>query len=127
MARLGPLLVKLPNGLDEVVGPGGHQLSQGEAQRVTIARALIKNAPILIMDEPTSALDAETESLVMAAVQEVMRGRTTLVIAHRLSTIRNAQRIVVLSDTGISEQGTHGELLALSGVYANLYNMQSKI
>ncbi len=84
-ARLEPVLAGLPKGLDEIVGPGGHNLSEGEAQRVTIARALLKDAPILIVDEPTSALDNQTETLVMAAVQAVMRGRTTLVIAHRLS------------------------------------------
>ena len=106
MARLDPVLAKLPRGLDESVGQGGHSLSEGEAQRVTIARALLKDAPILIMDEPTSALDAETESLVLAAVQEAMRGRTTLVIAHRLSTIQNADRILVLRDGVIEEQGS---------------------
>ncbi len=105
MARLGPVLAKLPAGLDEVMGQGGHSLSEGEAQRVTIARALLKDAPILIMDEPTSALDAETESMVLAAVREAMRGRTTLVIAHRLSTIQNADRILVLRDGAIVEQG----------------------
>ncbi len=126
MARLGPLLAKLPEGLDTIVGPGGHQLSQGEAQRVTIARALIKNAPILIMDEPTSALDAETESLVMAAVQEVMRGRTTLVIAHRLATIQNATRILVLRDGHIEEQGTFGELIGAGGFFSYLYSLQSQ-
>ncbi len=126
MARLGPLLAKLPNGLDELVGPGGHQLSQGEAQRVTIARALIKNAPILIMDEPTSALDAETESLVMAAVQEVMRGRTTLVIAHRLATIQNATRILVLRDGRIEEQGAFNELITAGGFFSYLYSLQSQ-
>ncbi len=126
MARLSPLLAKLPNGLDELVGPGGHQLSQGEAQRVTIARALIKNAPILIMDEPTSALDAETESLVMAAVQEVMRGRTTLVIAHRLATIQNATRILVLRDGRIEEQGPFHELISAGGFFRYLYGLQTK-
>jgi ATP-binding cassette subfamily B protein len=125
MARLGPLLEKLPEGLNTLVGPGGHQLSQGEAQRVTIARALIKNAPILIMDEPTSALDAQTESLVMAAVQEVMRGRTTLVIAHRLATIQNATRILVLRDGRIEEQGTFNELIRAGGFFSYLYSLQS--
>ena len=126
MARLGPLLIKLPNGLDEIVGPGGHQLSQGEAQRVTIARALIRNAPILIMDEPTSALDAETESLVMGAVQEVMRGRTTLVIAHRLATIQNATRILVLRDGVIEEQGPFNKLINAGGFFSYLYSLQSQ-
>src|SRR6202050_4061822 len=93
MARLTPVLAKLSAGLDEVMGQGGHSLSEGEAQRVTIARALLQDAPILIMDEPTSALDTETESMVLAAVREAMRGRTTMVIAHRLSTIQKAARI----------------------------------
>jgi ATP-binding cassette subfamily B protein len=124
-ARLGPLLAKLPAGLAEVVGQGGHSLSEGEAQRVTIARALLKDAPILIMDEPTSALDTETESLVLAAVQAAMRGRTTLVIAHRLSTIKNADRILVLRDGAIAEQGTFDELLSRGGFFSYLYNLQA--
>jgi ATP-binding cassette, subfamily B, bacterial len=124
-ARLSQLLAKLPGGLDELVGPGGHSLSEGEAQRLTIARALLKNAPILIMDEPTSALDAETESIVMAAVQAVMRGRTTIVIAHRLSTIQNADRILVLRDGQIVEQGSFTELLSRGGFFCYLYNLQA--
>ncbi len=125
MARLGPILAKLPGGFDEQMGQGGHSLSEGEAQRVTIARALLKDAPILIMDEPTSALDTETESLVLAAVQEAMRGRTTLVIAHRLSTIQNADRILVLRDGMIEEQGTFQELLSHDGFFSYLYNLQA--
>jgi ATP-binding cassette subfamily B protein/subfamily B ATP-binding cassette protein MsbA len=124
-ARLTPLIVKLPNGLDEVIGQGGHSLSEGESQRVTIARALLKDAPILIMDEPTSALDVETESLVMAAVREAMRGRTTLVIAHRLSTIQTADLILVLRDGSITEQGTFDELLSRGGFFSYLYNLQA--
>ena len=125
MARLEPILAKLPAGLDEVMGQGGHSLSEGEAQRVTIARALLKDAPILIMDEPTSALDTETESMVLAAVREAMRGRTTLVIAHRLSTIQNADRILVLRDGAIVEHGSFDELLARGGFFSYLYNMQA--
>jgi ATP-binding cassette subfamily B protein/subfamily B ATP-binding cassette protein MsbA len=125
MARLKPVLTKLPAGLDEVIGQGGHSLSEGEAQRVTIARALLKDAPILIMDEPTSALDAETESMVLAAVREAMRGRTTLVIAHRLSTVQKADRILVLRDGAMVEQGSFDELLAQGGFFSYLYNMQS--
>jgi ATP-binding cassette subfamily B protein/subfamily B ATP-binding cassette protein MsbA len=124
-ARLDALIAKLPLGLDEPVGPGGHSLSEGESQRVTIARALLKDAPILIMDEPTSALDTETESLVMAAVREAMRGRTTLVIAHRLSTIQNADLILVLRDGVIAEQGNFNELLARGGFFSYLYNLQA--
>ncbi len=125
MARLDPVLAKLPRGFDEMVGQGGHSLSEGEAQRVTIARALLKDAPILIMDEPTSALDTETESMVLAAVQEAMRGRTTLVIAHRLSTIQNADRILVLRDGVIEEQGSFQELLSRGGFFSYLYNLQA--
>jgi ABC-type multidrug transport system fused ATPase/permease subunit len=125
MARLDPVLAKLPRGLDEMVGQGGHSLSEGEAQRVTIARALLKDAPILIMDEPTSALDTETESLVLAAVQTAMQGRTTLVIAHRLSTIQNADRILVLRDGVIEEQGSFQELLSRGGFFSHLYNLQA--
>ena len=120
-----PLIARLPRGLDEVVGQGGHSLSEGEAQRVTIARALLKDAPILIMDEPTSALDAETESMVLDAVREAMRGRTTLVIAHRLSTIQNADRILVLRDGMIVEHGTFDELLSRGGFFSYLYNLQA--
>ncbi|HKV56542.1 MAG TPA: ABC transporter ATP-binding protein [Candidatus Binataceae bacterium] len=124
-ARLAALVARLPNGIDELVGQGGHSLSEGEAQRVTIARALLKDAPILIMDEPTSALDTETESLVLAAVQAAMKGRTTLVIAHRLSTIQNADRILVLRDGVIVEQGTFAELLSRGGFFSYLYNLQA--
>jgi ATP-binding cassette subfamily B protein/subfamily B ATP-binding cassette protein MsbA len=124
-ARLTALIAKLPGGLEEPVGQGGHNLSEGEAQRLTIARALLKDAPILIMDEPTSALDAETESMVMAAVQSAMRGRTTIVIAHRLSTIQKADRILVLRDGQIVEQGPFVELLSRDGFFSYLYNLQA--
>jgi ATP-binding cassette, subfamily B, bacterial len=124
-ARLQSVIAKLPGGIAEPVGPGGHSLSEGEAQRVTIARALLKDAPILIMDEPTSALDTETESLVMAAVHEARRGRTTLVIAHRLSTIQSADLILVLREGVIAEQGTFQELMARGGFFSYLYNLQA--
>lgn len=123
-ARLGPVVAKLDHGLDEMIGQGGHSLSEGEAQRVTIARALVKDAPIIVMDEPTSALDAETERMVLDAVEDAMRGRTTLVIAHRLSTIQNADRIIVLRDGGIVEQGKFDELLSRGGFFSYLYNIQ---
>ncbi|HTT74959.1 MAG TPA: ABC transporter ATP-binding protein [Candidatus Binataceae bacterium] len=125
MARLGSLIDRLPHGLDEIVGQGGHALSEGEAQRVTIARALLKDAPVLIMDEPTSALDTETESLVLDAIGELMRGRTTLVIAHRLSTIQNADLILVLRDGLIAESGSFAELLSQRGFFSYLYDLQS--
>lgn len=125
MARLEPVIARLPSGISEKIGPGGHALSEGEAQRVTIARALLKDAPILIMDEPTSALDIETEAMVLAAVQGAMRGRTTLVIAHRLSTIRNADRILVLLEGVIEESGTFQELIARDGFFHHLYKMHT--
>jgi len=124
-ARLAPVIAKLPKGAEELVGQGGHSLSEGEAQRVTIARALLKDAPILIMDEPTSALDAETEASVLAAVGEAMKGRTTLVIAHRLSTIQNADRILVLREGVIEEQGRFAELLARGGFFSHLHRLQA--
>ncbi len=124
MARLGPLLERLADGIDTVVGRGGQSLSEGEGQRVAIARVLLKNAPILVLDEPTSALDAETEALVLAAMEEAMRGRTTLVIAHRLSTVTNANRILVLNQGRIVEDGTFAELLSRRGFFSHLYNLQ---
>jgi ATP-binding cassette, subfamily B, bacterial len=120
-------IMALPNGYDTDIGQRGVKLSGGQKQRLSIARVFLKNPPIIIFDEATSALDNESEKAVQDSLEKLANHRTTLVIAHRLSTIRNAQRIVVLSDTGISEQGTHEELLARNGVYANLYNMQSKI
>jgi len=94
---------------------------------LSIARVFLKDPPIIIFDEATSALDNESEKAVQDSLEKLANNRTTIVIAHRLSTIRNAKRIVVLSDTGIGEQGTHEELLALNGIYANLYNMQSRL
>ncbi len=125
LARLGAVIAAMPRGLEEPVGPGGRTLSEGEAQRVSIARALLKDAPILIMDEPTSALDVETEAAVLAAVEEAMRGLTTLVIAHRLSTIRNADRILVLREGVIEESGTFGELRARDGFFNHLYKLHT--
>ena len=107
-----------------MIGDNGNRLSGGQRQRLAIARAIYKNAPILILDEATSALDTESERAVQAALDELMRGRTTLVIAHRLSTIERADRIVVLSEGRIVESGSHAELLAHNGVYANLYQLQ---
>jgi subfamily B ATP-binding cassette protein MsbA len=115
---------ELPEGLDTVVGDDGVLLSGGQRQRVAIARALLKDAPVLILDEATSALDATSERHIQAALEEVMRGRTTLVIAHRLSTIENADVILVMQDGRIIESGSHPELLAAGGAYADLYNAQ---
>ncbi|HRH13007.1 MAG TPA: lipid A export permease/ATP-binding protein MsbA [Azonexus sp.] len=114
----------LPDGLDTMIGENGVKLSGGQRQRLAIARALLKDAPILILDEATSALDTESERHVQAALEELMRGRSTLVIAHRLSTIERADRIVALAHGQKQEEGTHAELLAQDGLYARLYRMQ---
>lgn len=114
----------LPQGIHSPVGERAARLSGGQRQRLAIARALIKNAPVLILDEATSALDNESERQVQASLERLMQGRSTLVIAHRLSTVQNADRIIVLDAGRIAEQGTHAELLAAGGLYASLYNMQ---
>jgi subfamily B ATP-binding cassette protein MsbA len=123
-ANLRSFVEGLPNGLDTPVGENASQLSGGQRQRLAIARALIKNAPILILDEATSALDNESERQVQASLETLMAGRTTLVIAHRLSTVQKADHIVVLDAGRIVEQGRHDELLELNGLYASLYRMQ---
>ncbi len=114
----------LPEGFDTMIGEGGARLSGGQRQRLSIARALLKNAPILILDEATSALDTESEREVQKALENLMKDRTTLVIAHRLSTIKNADRIIVVKDGVIVEQGTHDSLIAAKGEYEMLYTMQ---
>ncbi len=114
----------LPEGFDTMIGEGGARLSGGQRQRISIARALLKNAPILILDEATSALDTESEREVQKALENLMKDRTTLVIAHRLSTIKNADRIIVVKDGLIVEQGTHDSLIAAKGEYEMLYTMQ---
>jgi ATP-binding cassette subfamily B protein len=117
-------IMKMPQGYDTIVGERGIKLSGGQKQRISIARIFLKNPPILILDEATSALDSATELKIQHALEALSRGRTTLVIAHRLSTIRNADRIVVIDDEGIRQQGTHDELMAQGGLYAELYAAQ---
>jgi len=115
----------LPQGLDSVIGDRGVKLSGGQRQRVSIARALLKNPPIMIFDEATSALDSESEILVQEAIERLMKNRTSLVIAHRLSTIRNADRIIVLEGGRLVQEGKHVELMKQkNGLYKRLYDLQ---
>jgi subfamily B ATP-binding cassette protein MsbA len=123
-ANLTDMIRNLPEGIDTVIGDNGNRLSGGQRQRLAIARAIYKNAPILILDEATSALDSESERLVQEALERLMQGRTTLVIAHRLSTIENADRIVVLEHGRIVEIGSHAELIELGGLYSSLHRLQ---
>jgi ATP-binding cassette subfamily B protein len=126
-ANAHDFIMGLPDGYETDIGQRGVKLSGGQKQRLSIARVFLKNPPIIIFDEATSALDNESEKAVQESLEKLTDNRTMLVIAHRLSTVRNARRIVVLTDNGIDEQGTHEELIARKGAYANLYNMQLKI
>ena len=114
----------LPEGFDTPLGERGKSLSGGQRQRMAIARALVRDAPILLLDEATSALDAENERLVQAALDKAMSARTTLVIAHRLATVLRADRIVVMEDGRVAEEGTHASLMARGGLYARLAELQ---
>jgi len=126
-ANAHEFILSLPNGYATDIGQRGVKLSGGQKQRLSIARVFLKNPPIIIFDEATSSLDNESEKAVQDSLEKLIQNRTTIVIAHRLSTIRNAKRILVLTDNGIEEEGTHKELLGVNGVYANLYNMQLRM
>jgi ATP-binding cassette subfamily B protein/subfamily B ATP-binding cassette protein MsbA len=126
-ANAHSFIERLPDGYDAVVGERGATLSGGEKQRLSIARAFVKDAPLLVLDEPTSALDARTEALLLEAMERLMAGRITLVIAHRLSTIRNADEILVLEHGRILERGSHERLIATDGLYRSLYSQQMQI
>lgn len=125
-AKIHDFIISLPNGYDTYIGEKGVKLSGGQKQRVSIARLFLKNPPILILDEATSALDNETEVQIQKSLEELSQGRTTLVIAHRLSTIKNADEILVLTNEGVSERGSHELLLSKEGIYSKLYNSQFK-
>lgn len=124
VANADEFIVKMPHGYDSMVGERGDTLSGGQRQRIGIARAVIRNSPIMILDEPTAALDTESERLVIEGLERLMKGRTVIMIAHRLSTISNADKIVVLKDGVVAEQGSNDELIALGGVYAELHRAQ---
>lgn len=123
-AHLEELINSLPDGMDTVIGERGVKLSGGQKQRLAIARMFLKNPPILILDEATSALDTETEAAIQQSLADLSVGRTTLVIAHRLTTIKNADRIIVVNEDGIAEEGRHEELIAAGGTYSRLHQAQ---
>ena len=123
-ANAHEFIMGLPQGYETDIGQRGVKLSGGQKQRLSIARVFLKNPPVLIFDEATSALDNESEKIVQQSLEKLAKNRTTFVIAHRLSTIRNAQRILVLTENGIAEEGTHESLLEKGGIYAGLYQMQ---
>ncbi|KJH47274.1 ABC transporter, ATP-binding protein [Dictyocaulus viviparus] len=125
LANAHQFIIDFPDGYQTVVGERGVQLSGGQKQRIAIARALLKNPPILVLDEATSALDSESENLVREALDRAMKGRTVIIIAHRLSTIRNADLICVVKDKKICEQGSHNDLMKKEGVYYNLIKSQA--
>ena len=124
LANAHEFITEMQHGYDTMVGDRGLTLSGGQRQRIGIARAVIRDTPILILDEPTAALDTESERLVIEGLERLMKGRTVITIAHRLSTIRDANKIIVLKDGVVHEQGTHDELLKLNGVYAELHHIQ---
>lgn len=122
LAQCDDILEKLPNGADTVIGTKGVYLSGGEMQRITLARAILKDAPVVLLDEATAFADAENEHLIQKALDELLRGKTVLMIAHRLSTVIHANQICVLEHGKIVERGTHQELLKASGIYAHMFD-----
>jgi subfamily B ATP-binding cassette protein MsbA len=124
LANADEFITRMADGYDSLIGDRGMTLSGGQRQRIGIARALIRDNPILILDEPTAALDAESEHLVIEALERLMKGRTVITIAHRLSTLRSADKIIVIKDGTVAENGTHEELLGLDGLYAQLHDLQ---
>ena len=126
LAGAHEFILSLPDGYDTYVGERGVKLSGGQKQRISIARVFLKNPPILILDEATSALDNESERIVQKSLELLAKGRTTFIVAHRLTTIKGADRILVLTENGIEEQGTHKELLAQGGIYSELYKLYSE-
>ena len=122
-ANIHDFIEELPDGYGTFVGERGARLSGGQKQRISIARVFLKNPPILVLDEATSALDNESERWIQQSLEELSEGRTTITIAHRLSTIRNADEIIVITEDGIAERGTHESLLQQNGIYAHYYNM----
>jgi len=127
LAGAHEFIAQLPQGYDTYVGERGVKLSGGQKQRISIARVFLKNPPILVLDEATSALDNESERLVQQSLEQLAKGRTTFTIAHRLTTIRGADRILVLTEKGIEESGTHQELLEKGGIYSDLYRLYANM
>lgn len=123
-ARCYDFIMDLPDGFDTVIGEGGETLSGGEKQRISIARCILKDAPIIILDEATASVDADNESYIQQAISELCQGKTLLVIAHRLNTIRHADQILVIADGQIAQQGTHGQLMATGGIYKNFVTVR---
>ena len=119
-------IMKLPDGFDTIIGEGGSTLSGGERQRISIARAILKDAPVIILDEATSSVDPENEHELLKAIEELTKGKTLISIAHRMITVRKADQIIVLSDGEIVQQGTHKELIAQEGVYKNFLTIRTQ-